>query len=123
MDKEWSQMTKEEKRELRIKESTKLPPGFKFVNAKAEKLYHERLGRHLKTSMCEIPDRVPVSVPIGTYPMYYAGLDYYAGMYDYKAAREAYTKFMWDFYDDMDSYGGPGMILSGKVLDILDYKQ
>jgi hypothetical protein len=123
MDKQWSEMTKEEKRELRIKESTKLPPGFKFTNAKAEKLYHARLDRELKAAMCQKPDRVPVSVPIGAYPLYHAGLDYYTGMYDYKAAREAWTRFMWEFYDDMDSYGGPGMVLSGKVLDILDYHQ
>ena len=116
-------MTKEEKREYRIKESTKLPPGFKFVNARAEKLYHERLNRELKVSMCEKPDRVPVSVPIGAYPLYHAGLDYYTGMYDYKKAREAWSKFMWEFYDYLDSYGGPGMVFSGKVLDTLDYKQ
>ena len=30
---------------------------------------------------------------------------------------------MWDFYEDMDSYGGPGLVFSGKVFDILDYHQ
>jgi hypothetical protein len=123
MDKQWSEMTKEEKRDHRLKDYLNPPQGIKFVNAKAEKLYKERLTRQLKAQMCEKPDRVPVQVPIGAYPIYHAGLNYHAAMYDYKAAREAWTKFMWEFYDDMDSYGGPGMVLSGKVLDILDYHQ
>jgi len=81
------------------------------------------VDRQLKAALCQEPDRVPVSLPLGAYPAYYAGLDYKTAMYDYKAAREAWTKFMWDFYDDMDSYGGPGMVFSGRVFDILDYHQ
>ncbi len=123
MEKPWSEMTKEEKREHRLKDYINPPPETKFRDAKAEKLFKERVDRHLKASLCEKPDRVPVSLPLGAYPAYYYGLDYKTAMYDYKAAREAWTRFMWDFYDDMDSYGGPGMVFSGKVFDILDYKQ
>jgi hypothetical protein len=122
MEKAWSELTKEEKREKRLKNYIS-PIGVKFTNAKAEKLYKERVDRLLKASLCELPDRVPVSLPIGAYPAYYSGYDFKRMMYDYKAAREAWTKFMWDFYEDMDSYGGPGLVFSGKVFDILDYKQ
>jgi hypothetical protein len=115
-------LTKEEKREDRLKEYI-APSGVKFRDAKAERLYQERVKRLLATSLCQKPDRVPVSLPLGSYPAYYAGYDFKRVMYDYKAAREAWTRFMWDFYEDMDSYGGPGLVFSGKVFDILDYKQ
>ena len=72
--------------------------------------------------MCEKPDRVPVNLPVGGYPAYYAGYDFKTVMYDYVKCREAWLKFMGDFYEDMDSYGG-GLVFSGKVFDILDYHQ
>ena len=122
MEKQWSELTREEKRERRLKDYIS-PAGIKFRDAKAERLFKERVNRHLAASMCQKPDRVPVSLPLGGYPAYYAGYNFKTMMYDYKAAREAWTKFMWDFYDDMDSYGGPGLVFSGKVFDILDYHQ
>jgi hypothetical protein len=122
MDKQWSEMTREEKRDHRLKDYVS-GAGIKFRDAKAEKLYKERVDRHLKATLCREPDRVPVSLPLGSYPAYYAGYDFKRMMYDYKAAREAWTKFMWDFYEDMDSFGGPGLVFSGRVFDILDYHQ
>jgi hypothetical protein len=122
MEKQWSELTKEEKRERRLKDYIS-GEGIKFRDARAEKLYRERVDRRLKASMCLVPDRVPVSLPLGGYPAYYAGYDFKRVMYDYKAAREAWAKFMWDFYEDMDSFGGPGLVFSGKVFDILDYHQ
>jgi len=122
MEKQWSELTREEKRERRLKDYIS-GEGIKFRDARAEKLYHERVDRQLKASKCQVPDRVPVSLPLGGYPAYYAGYDFKRVMYDYKAAREAWTKFMWDFYEDMDSFGGPGLVFSGRVFDILDYHQ
>ncbi len=121
MDKEWKELTREEKRSRRL-ESYLNPTGVKFRDAKAEKLYHERADRYLKASMCLEPDRVPVNLPTGGFPAYYAGYDFKTVMYDYKKAREAWTKFMWDFYDCMDTYRME-LLFSGKVLDILDYHQ
>src|SRR4030042_4601766 len=43
-------------------------------------------------------------------------------MYDYKACVAAWRKFMTDFNEDMDSFMGPGFVFSGKVMDIMDYK-
>jgi len=122
MDKEWSELTREEKRERRLKDYVS-PEGVEFRDAKAERLYKERVDRQLAAGMCREPDRVPVSLPVGHYPAYYAGYDFKTVMYDYRACREAWTKFMWDFYEDMDSFMGPGLVFSGKVFDILDYHQ
>ncbi|MBN1191835.1 MAG: hypothetical protein JXA46_18940 [Dehalococcoidales bacterium] len=114
--------TREQKREKRLKDYIS-PPGVAFRDARAERLYGERVKRLLAAGLCEKPDRVPVSLPLGHYPAYHAGYDFKKVMYDYRAAREAWTRFMWDFYEDMDSYSGPGLVFSGKVFDILDYHQ
>ncbi|MCX7912831.1 MAG: hypothetical protein N2506_07750 [Dehalococcoidales bacterium] len=121
MEKEWSQLSREEKRERRLKDYLS-GEGIKFKNAKAEKLYKERALRQVKAMMCEKPDRVPVSLPIGNFPAYYAGYDFKTVMYDYKACVAAWRKFMLDFYEDMDSFMGPGLVFSGKVMELMDYK-
>jgi uroporphyrinogen-III decarboxylase len=114
-------MTREEKRQKRLKDYIS-GKGIKFRDARAEKLYHERVTRQLKANMCQEPDRVPVSLPTGNYPAYYAGSNFKTMMYDYKACVAAWRQFMVDFYDDMDSFMGPGFVFSGKVMDIMDYK-
>jgi hypothetical protein len=121
MEKEWSKMTREEKRQARLKDYLS-GKGIKFCNAKAEKLYKERAARQLKAQMCQEPDRVPVSIPSGNYPAYYVGSNFKTMMYDYKACVAAWRKFMIDFYEDMDSFMGPGLVFSGRVMDIMDYK-
>ena len=121
MEKEWSQMTKEEKRDKRMKDYLE-GTGIKFRDAKAKKLYQERVTRMMKVSRCEEPDRVPVMLPTGNYPAYYAGYNFKTVMYDAKALKTAWRKFMEDFYEDMDSFMGPGFTFSGKVMDICDFK-
>ena len=118
MKKQGLGLTREEKREQRLKKYIS-PPGIQFRDARAETLYRERAARMLAANMCEKPDRVPVSLPTGAYPAYYAGYDYKRIMYDYKAYREAWTKFMRDFYEDMDTFM-PGGSLPGPALDIMD---
>jgi len=113
--------TREEKRQKRLKDFIS-GKGIKFRDAKAEKLYHERVTRQLKANMCQEPDRVPVSLPTGNYPAYYVGSDFKTMMYDYHACVAAWRKFMVDFADDMDSFMGPGFVFSGRVMDIMDYK-
>jgi hypothetical protein len=121
MEKEWSQMTKEEKREKRMKDYIE-GTGIKFRDARAKKLYHERVDRMVKVSRCEKPDRVPVSLPTGHYPAYYAGYNFKTVMYDSNKLKASWRKFMEDFYEDMDSFMGPGFVFSGKVMDICDFK-
>jgi hypothetical protein len=113
--------TREEKRQKRLGDYVS-GKGIKFRNAKAEKLYHERVTRQLKANMCQEPDRVPVSLPTGNYPAYYVGSNFKTMMYDYKACVAAWRKFMVDFYEDMDSFMGPGFVFSGRVMDIMEYK-
>jgi len=121
VEKEWSQMTKEEKRDRRMKDYLE-GKDIKFRDAKAKKLYQERVTRLAKVSRCEKPDRVPVMLPTGNYPAYYAGYNFKRMMYDARALKTAWRKFMKDFYEDMDSLMGPGFTFSGKVMDICDYK-
>jgi uroporphyrinogen-III decarboxylase len=121
MNTEWSQMTREEKRQERLKDYVS-GKGIKFRDAKAERYYKERVDRQLKAMMCQEPDRVPVSLPTGNYPAYYAGYDFKTVMYDAQALVDSWRKFMIDFYEDMDSFMGPGFVFSGKMMDLLDNK-
>ena len=70
--KPWAEMTWQEKREERFKQWL-AAPGVKFVSAEAEKLHRERVTRFIKAIKMEEPDRVPVMLPVGSYPAYYAG--------------------------------------------------
>ncbi len=121
MEEEWLKMTREEKRQARLKRFLSVE-GIKFRDAKAVKYYKERATREIKAMMCQEPDRVPVSLPIGNYPAYYVGSNFKTVMYDYQACVDAWSKFMADFYEDMDSFMGPGFVFSGRVMDIMDYK-
>jgi hypothetical protein len=121
MQNNWSQLTREEKREQRIKNYITPPPGIEFRDARAGKLFKERATRLLAANMCQKPDRVPVSLPTGAYPAYYAGHDFKTIMYNYRANRESALKFMNDFYDCMDTFMG-NLAISGPALDIMDNK-
>ncbi len=115
------ELTPDQKRQARFKRWLEAP-GVKFRDKQAEKLYKARVTRFIKALSMEEGDRVPCHLPVGSFPAYYSGYTLKDVMYDYEKQRKAWLKFMHDF-GDMDSYGGPGMVLSGKVLDILDYKQ
>ena len=105
MAKAWNEMTPEEKREERFKNWNN-PSGVKFNDAEAARKYQERTGRLKAAILGQEPDRVPVILPIGQFPAYYVGKNFKDMMYDYKALIEAWTRFMQDFKDDMDSFGG-----------------
>ncbi len=114
--KKWEEMTWQEKREERFKRWLS-PPMVKFVNPEAEKLYKQRVTRLIKAIKLEEPDRVPVMLPTGNFPAYYAGSNYRAMMYDYDAMKKACIKFMDDF-GDMDMYS-PQIISSGKIAEAM----
>ena len=121
MEKNWSQLTRDQKREQRMKnwlEGT----GIRFRDAKAEKFYKERVTRHKKAMMCEIPDRVPVQLPASNFPAYYAGYTMKRVMNDYEAMQQAWLKFMEDFYEDMDIFRAPGEVHPAPAMKIIDYK-
>jgi hypothetical protein len=114
-------LTKEQKREQRLQRWLS-PPGITFRDAEAEKLYTERVNRFIKAFLCTEPDRVPVIVPAGNFPLRYSGVTLKQAMYDPTVIRATWKKFMADFYDDMDDFLGPAGINSGRAWEILDYK-
>jgi uroporphyrinogen-III decarboxylase len=118
--KPWAEMTWQERREERFKQWL-AAPGIKFASPEAERLYRQRALRFIQAVKLEEPDRVPVMLPVGSYPAYYAGYDFHTIMYDYEALKKAWIKFMDDF-GDMDTYMGPGLIPSGRILETLDVK-
>ncbi len=120
MEKQWADMTWEEKREERFKHWLK-PPDVKFVSPGAEKLYKERVTRFIKAIKLEEPDRVPVMLPHGNYPAYYVGINFRTVMYDYPAAKQAWIKYMDDF-GDMDTFNGPLLVPSGKIAEAMASK-
>ena len=93
----------------------------KFKSPEAEKAYKTRITR-IKDAvqMKKLPDRVPVILFPGHYPVYYGGLTPYEAMYDYDKNCEAFTKFITDF--DPDAHPGAVVAGPGKFYEILDYK-
>ncbi len=120
MEKKWSEMTWQEKREERFQRWLS-PPNVKFVSPEAERLYKERVTRFIKVIRLEEPDRVPVMLPSGNSPAYHAGASLRKIMYDFNELRRAWIKFMDDF-GDMDTFLGPGLIPSGRILEAIDTK-
>jgi len=116
----WKEMTWQEKREVRFNRWLN-PPDVKFVRPEAEKLYKERVTRYIKAIKLEEPDRVPVMLPIGNFPAYWAGSTFRELMYDYDKAREIWIKFMEEF-GDMDTFNGPAFIPSGKISEVVTTK-
>lgn len=114
-------MTPEEKREERLKSWTN-PRGVKFNSPEAARKYMERTKRLQDAILLKEPDRVPVILPVGNFPAYYAGLNLKTMMYDYAALVNAWTRFIQDFGDDMDSFNGPALTYPGKALEIMDYR-
>jgi uroporphyrinogen-III decarboxylase len=119
-NKPWEEMTWQQRREERFKQWLNAP-GVQFASAEAERLYKERVTRFIKAIKLEEPDRVPVLLPVGSFPAYHAGSSFYNIMYDYGELKRCWIKFMDDF-GDMDTFMGPGLIPSGRILDALDVK-
>ncbi len=119
IDKEWADLTWEEKREERFKRWFS-PPGIKFSSPEAAKAYKARATRVMKALKLEVPDRVPVMIPGISFPAYNAGITLQTAMYDYDEQKRAWLKFLHDF--DQDLAEGAGATFSGGVYDLLDYK-
>ncbi len=116
MEKKWDKLTPEEKRAGRFKRWLS-PPGVKFSSAEAEEGYKKRVTRFIKVLNLEEPDRVPVILPAGTFPLYNAGLTLKEAMYDNVKLLKAYRKFFAEF--EGDTFAGPGMVPPGRVMEIV----
>jgi hypothetical protein len=118
--KQWSEMTWQEKREERFKRWLS-PINTKFNSPEAERLYKERVMRFIKAFKLEEPDRVPVMLPTGNFPAYYSGVSYNTIINDYDVLKKAWIKFMDDF-GDMDYFRGATLAIPAKVYNALNLK-
>jgi uroporphyrinogen-III decarboxylase len=117
---EWSKLSWQEKREQRFNRWLN-PTDVKFVNKEAEQLWKARVTRFIKAIKLEEPDRVPVMLPTGNFPAYWAGSSYHELMYDYKKGHDIWKKYMKEF-GDMDTFGGPSFIASGPISEAFPAK-
>ncbi len=117
MPKEWTELTPEEKREERFKRWLS-PPGVEFSSREAEEAYKKRVTRFIKAFKLEEPDRVPVILPAGDFPIYHAGMTLKEAMYDNQRLLQAYRKFFKEF--EADTFSSPGMVFSGRASEIIN---
>jgi len=110
-------LTSEQKREKRF-EQWLSPAHVQFKNPEAQKAYQDRVRRFIAVFKLEKPDRVPVILPAGSFPLYYAGMTLKEGMRDNERLCQAYRKFMADF--ESDTLTAPGMVPCAKASDIID---
>jgi hypothetical protein len=118
--KEWTEMTPQEKRERRLKGWLD-NWGNKFIDADAEKAYKTRVQRLIDVYNVREPDRVPVSLPIGNLPLKMAGINAYTAMYEPEKALQAAQKFNEKYSEELEYTAGL-YYSPGRVLDLLDYK-
>jgi hypothetical protein len=121
MEKQWKDMSAAEKREARFQKWL-AAEGIQFENAETERNYKAAIQRFKDVSLLEkIPDRVPVMALGGFMPTQVYGVTPYEAMYDVDKMMATHLRFLRDFKPD---YGGsPAFVGSGKVFEILGWKQ
>jgi len=117
----WSQLSHEQKRGLRLKWLADTAKGIKFVSQDAEKNYKIKLQRLIDVYRVREPDRVPVNISAGVVPLYASGIDYHTAIYDYEKAVEAFARFNEEHGIELDNYFVPA-IFPARVVDKLDYR-
>ena len=125
MEKNWQEMTAEEKQEAQFQKllTPKDPEGndLKFQSKEAETNYKASITR-IKDAiqLKKTPDRVPVALLPSMFPFINAGLTVQEAMYDYDKCAAAFKKFILEFKPDM--HIGAAQAGPGKFYEILDYK-
>ncbi len=117
MEKNWEGLTPDEKRQARLNRWLTVPD-IKFYSPEAENAYQVRLKRLADVYQLKEPDRVPCELPFGDLPLKWAGVSLRTAMYDYSVLRPIWSKLIREF--EMDTFSGPGMILPGRVYDLID---
>lgn len=107
-----------EKREQRFQRWLS-PPEITFLNKATEEKYQQRVQRLIDVITLKEPDRVPLMLPAGGFPLNYSGISLRTAMYDPRALCDAYLKFLRDF--ELDMYSGPD-VFPGEILEKLDYQ-
>ncbi len=125
MEKQWHEMTADEKQEAQFKKllTPKDPEGndIKFQKKEAEANYKASITR-IKDAvqLRKTPDRVPVTLLPSMFAFINAGMTIREAMYDYDKTVAAFKKFILEFKPDMHiGAAAPG---PGKFYEILDYK-
>ncbi len=119
MEKEWSDLTPDEKREERFKQWLS-PEGVIFDSPEAEALYKERVARLIDAITLKEPDRVPVVYHPGFIPARYSGYTIREAMYDSEKMTKAWLKFMNDFEHDV--LPEAWLVRCGEAMEILGAK-
>jgi len=117
-EKEWSEMTWQERREERFKKWLSTDD-IEFVSPAVKKKYQERATRMIKAIKMEIPDRVPVHLTSGAIIAYNAGFTLKDVIYDYSKIIPAWTKWLQDYDQDTNDFPG---FFPARVYEILDNK-
>jgi hypothetical protein len=117
-EKKWEDLTPLEKREERY--NGWINANINFSSPEAKNNYRERAQRFVSAYKVEEPDRVPVSLPLGTWPAYMAGTDLHTVMYDYDKLRQAWRQFYDHF--ETDTVVSPGMVLPARIYELLGYR-
>jgi hypothetical protein len=124
MEKAWEEMSPDEKQEMQFQKllTPKDHEGndLRFRSPEAEAVYKASIKRIKAAIQLKIPDRVPVAVFPGMFPVSYSGITVQEAMYDYEKCVAAYRKFVLDFKPDIHfGAAAPG---PGRFYEILDYK-
>jgi uroporphyrinogen-III decarboxylase len=90
-------------------------PGIEFKDPAARQAYRDRVTRFIKVIRLEQPDRVPVILPAGSFPIYNAGMTLKEAMEDNGKLCDAYRKFLNEF--ESDTFSGPMMVPSAKAAE------
>lgn len=117
MQKPWNELTPEEKREERFNRWLN-PKNVDFLDQACEKAYKSRVTRFIKAMTLQQPDRVPLVLPAGSFPLYYSGMTLKDAMYDNQKACLAYRKFF-DEFKGGDTAAAPG-VMSARASEIID---
>jgi hypothetical protein len=117
MEKRRQESTPDEKRAARF-ERWLAPPDIEFSSPENEAAYRKRVTRFIRAIKLEEPDRVPVILPAGNFPIYHAGLTLKEAMYDNIKLCQAYRKFFNEF--EADTFTSPGMVPSGRASEIIN---
>lgn len=118
MAKEWTEMTPEEKREVRFQKWLNAE-GTEFVSPEAKEQYQERVNRLINVVKMEEPDRIPLNMAPGSFPAIYRGGTLKEQMYDFSTVRSDFEKFHKEF--NMDFAMAP-LAWPGKLFDLIDFK-
>jgi len=98
----------------------KASEGTQFASPEVQQAYQRRVQLFIDAIALKKPERVPVHINAGFFPLSYAGCTGKDAMYDYEKLGRAMRKFNADFLPD--NLSGSPIYGPGKAFDIMDYK-